>query len=200
LLSGDWKAYLLADIRPGIGVEMPDKHIIGLDGSAACVAWAILTERRELCRVGHVPIASKSCEAAKYIAKRIGLQCRGIPWDSITWAIETNDFPKKIKTKAGVHSFRVCRWMEGRVLQALGIGDPIEVQADNRQKLNRRRTIEAKYADELQKHKLWYTSASKVQRQCLRERNHLSRLTEDEIDALAVADAAVTKVFVEALA
>jgi hypothetical protein len=77
------------------------------------------------------------------------------------------------------------------------IGNPMEIQASSSDKPGRRHRIERKYADQLQGHDLWYTSASKTQRKCLHDRGQLSRLTEDEIDALATADAAATKLFLD---
>jgi hypothetical protein len=179
---------------------MATKYIIGLDGSAACVAWAILNDRREIVAISHGIIGDRPTIDARQIARWIKIHARHCHRPEITWAIETNDFPKQIKTKKGIHSFRVCRWAEGRVLQALGIDNPMGVQASSKDKAKRRAKMEAKYADELQKQELWYTNASKSHRLCLRGRNRLSLLTEDEIDALAVADAAATKVLVESLA
>ncbi len=168
------------------------KYVIGLDCSSVCIAHVILSERREFLSLGHEVINGDPVKFAKRTARILKAQIHALESGEVIWAIETNDFPKKIRDKSGIRAYRLCRWMEGRLIQALGIPNPIEVQASAQKKEKRRQHMELKYADQIQGHGLWYTSASKLQRKCLRERKHYSRLTEDEIDALAVADAAAT--------
>lgn len=171
------------------------RYVVGLDCSSVCVGYAILSERREFRSLGHKVRHGDPDDFALEVAGFLKGQVRALEPCSVSWAIETNDYPKHIKTKKGITAYRLCRWMEGRILHALRVAKPMELQANDKQKDGRRKVIELKYADQIQGHDLWYTSASKTQRKCLRERGHLSRMTEDEIDALATADAAATKLF-----
>jgi hypothetical protein len=171
--------------------------VAGLDCSSVCVGYAILSERREFLSLGHKVRHGDPDDFALEVAGLLKGQVRALEPCHISWAIETNDYPKEIKSKKGIRAYRLCRWMEGRILHILRVPFPMEIQADNKVKAGRRHIMELKFADQIQGHDLWYTSASKTQRKCLRDRNQLSRLTEDEIDALATADAAATKLFLD---
>jgi hypothetical protein len=157
----------------------------------------ILSERREFLSLGHEVINGDPIKFAKRTARSLKGQIRALPPGDVTWAIEVNDFPKKIKKRNGIQSFRLCRWMEGRLLQALEIPNPLEIQASPEAKELRRKHMELKYADQLAGHGLWYTASREIQGKCLGQRGHLSRLIEDEIDALAVADAACEKLLLD---
>jgi hypothetical protein len=89
-------------------------------------------------------------------------------------AVEVHNYPAS--NTPSIVNYRRARWMEGRIIQQLMCDHPLEVPASSESKARRRRRIELKHGD-------WFSS----------RRRH----TEDEIDAVAVADDAYAILLVD---
>lgn len=149
--------------------------IVGLDINTHLVAWAILSDSAQIVHVGQADIehdgggnggekmgdqfvlAVNSAEAIRSFAHA----------PRVMFCVEVLEFPSS--AVKSIKNYRRARWLEGRVFQALGIKalDVVEIPASCEKKSQRRRRIEIKYHDEIDRH-----------------------MSEDEIDAIAVADAA----------
>ncbi len=139
--------------------------ILGLDINTHLVAWAIIDSRRVPNSFGYVEVGDHDrLWVVEESLRRIRLVMAGcIP----VVGIEVHDHPSN--AIPSIKNYRRARWMEGRMLQALYVDEPIEVQASSEPKKIRRRRMEMKYG-------------------IRRDRGEI--FTEDEIDALAVADKA----------
>lgn len=148
--------------------------IIGLDINTKLVAWAIIDSRGVPNSFGNVEVGSHDrLWVVEEALRRIRMIMAGcIP----IVGIEVHDFPSQ--AIPSIKNYRRARWMEGRMLQALYVDEPIEVQASNESKAVRRRRMEMKYGI---------------------RRDRGEKFTEDEIDALAVADKAASVALVNDL-
>jgi hypothetical protein len=141
--------------------------IVGLDVNTHLIAWAIISDCAKIVHIGKADVeheggdqlvlAINSAEAIRLLTNLS---------DAMV-CVEVLEFPSS--AVKSIRNYRRARWLEGRVLQELGLkaSDVVEIPASSEKKAARRRRIELKYHDELDRH-----------------------LSEDEIDALSVADAA----------
>jgi hypothetical protein len=80
------------------------RYVGGIDGSSVCMAYAILTERREIRSLGHKVRHGDPDDFAVEVAGFLKGQVRALEPCHMTWAIETNDYPKEIKTRKGIRA------------------------------------------------------------------------------------------------
>lgn len=142
--------------------------IVGLDINTHLVAWAILSDSAQIVHVGQADIEHDDINDQLVLAMRVADAVREFTSDPRTLiCVEVLDFPAS--AVKSIKNYRRARWLEGRVFQELGIKaiDVVEIPASCEKKSQRRRRIEIKYHDEIDRH-----------------------MSEDEIDAIAVADAA----------
>ncbi len=141
--------------------------IAGFDINTHLVAWAILSDSAKILSIGKADLEHDGGDQLT-LAQNASEAVKAFTSDPSTLVcIEVLDFPAN--AVKSIKNYRRARWLEGRVFQELHVtaSDVVEISASSEKKSQRRRRIEIKYHDELHRH-----------------------LSEDEIDALAVADAA----------